>query len=105
MAKSEVVWPKFKVNRFFLFIFFSFYLFASLISQRLDRIRQRRFDGLRAHRQQRDEQGRAAGKSEDPPADLSTIGEILQPFVHGQPGDRSGEEKGDRKSTRLNSSH
>lgn len=50
---------------------------------------------LEADGQHDDEQGRKTRKSEDPPGDVRTIGEVVQPGVHGEPGDGGCNKKGD----------
>src|SRR5258708_15050647 len=41
-----------------------------------------------------DEHGERAGKDEHPPAYRGLIGEALQPFVHGPPGNGDGDKQG-----------
>jgi len=50
---------------------------------------------LNTDRQQGNAEGDSAGHEEDPPADLRTIGKRLEPFVHGPPRDREGNERSD----------
>ena len=73
-----------------------FALRPSLIAKRFNRIRQRGFDRLGAHREQRNQQSQSARERKYPPADVDAIGKILQPFIHGKirhrPGDKVGDE-------------
>ena len=46
-----------------------------------------------------DEHGDGGGKREDPPGDRGSIGEVLQPGVHGEPGDGRGDDQGDGDET------
>src|ERR1700749_3381706 len=52
-------------------------------------------DGLNTDRQQGNGKGDGAGHKEDPPADLRTIGKLIEPFVHSPPRGRKGDERCD----------
>ncbi len=54
-----------------------------------------RTHGLNTDRQEGNGEGDSACQGEDPPIDLRTIGKRIEPFVHGPPRRREGDERGD----------
>jgi|GEM_PF-2235820 len=54
-----------------------------------------RTHGLKTYRQDGNGEGHGACQEEDPPTDLRTIGKRTEPFVHGPPCHREGDERSD----------
>ena len=54
-----------------------------------------RTHGLNTDRQEGNDEGDSARQEEDPPTDLRTIGKRIEPFVHGPPCNREGDERRD----------
>lgn len=69
---------------------------SSLRSQAFYRVLDGCFYRLEADGQHDDEQGCKTCESEDPPGDLRSIGEVVQPGVHGKPGDGGCDKEGDK---------
>jgi len=58
-------------------------------------VSESRTHGLNTDRQEGNGEGDGACQEEDPPTDLRTISKRIEPFVHGPPCDREGDERSD----------
>ena len=70
-------------------------LYISFAAERFYGVGEGCADSLNTDRQQGNGKGDGTGHEEDPPADRCTIGKCFEPFVHGPPRDREGDERGD----------
>lgn len=70
-------------------------LLVLLGSEAVDGVGHGGFHGVEAYGEEGDQDGGGGAEGEDPPGDGRAIGEVLEPAVHREPGERRGDQQGD----------